>query len=348
MKAAVLHGNEDLRYEEYPTPEVRPGTVLVRVKASGICGSDIPRVLHNGAHGYPIVLGHEFSGVVEQVGEGVTSVKPGMRASGAPLVPCMKCEDCAKGNYSLCKHYSFIGSREQGSFGDYVLLPERNVVPFADDVDFIKGALFEPSTVALHGLRCNRFRGGEHVAVLGGGTIGQFTAQWARIMGAKTVTMFDLEDSRLEVAKALGSDYGINTRRESYREEALALTDGKGFGMVFETAGSPVTMRMAFDMAANKAHVCFIGTPHTDLTFTPKQWEMMNRKEFRLTGSWMSYSAPFPGEEWALTAHEFATGRLRFDERLLHAVFPMAKAAEAFALYKTPGLVQGKIILVNE
>ena len=84
MKAAVLHGNEDLRYEEYPTPEVRPGTVLVRVKASGVCGSDIPRVLHNGAHGYPIVLGHEFSGVVEQVGEGVTSVKPGMRASGAP------------------------------------------------------------------------------------------------------------------------------------------------------------------------------------------------------------------------------------------------------------------------
>ena len=102
MKAAVLHANEDLRYEDYPTPEVRPGTVLVRVKASGICGSDIPRVLHNGAHNYPIVLGHEFSGVVEQVGEGVTSIREGMRVSGAPLVPCMKCDDCAKGNFSLC------------------------------------------------------------------------------------------------------------------------------------------------------------------------------------------------------------------------------------------------------
>ena len=348
MKAAVLHANEDLRYEEYPTPQLRPGTVLVRVKATGICGSDIPRVLHHGAHGYPIVLGHEFSGVVESVGEGVSRIKPGMRVSGAPLVPCMHCDDCARGNYSLCKHYSFIGSREQGSFGDYVLLPEMNVVPFGEEVSFIQGALFEPSTVALHGLKVNHFRGGEHVAVLGGGTIGQFTAQWARIMGARTVTMFDLVDSRLEVAKALGSNEGINTTQEGFIEKALALTDGKGFGMVFETAGSPVTMRMAFQLAANKAHVCFIGTPHVDLTFTPAQWECMNRKEFRLTGSWMSYSAPFPGDEWVLTAHEFAAGRLRYDERLLHAVFPMSQAAQAFSLYKTPGLVQGKIILLNE
>ncbi|MDD3243102.1 MAG: galactitol-1-phosphate 5-dehydrogenase [Eubacteriales bacterium] len=348
MKAAVLHGNEDLRYEEYDTPVVRPGHVLVRVKASGICGSDIPRVLHHGAHSYPIVLGHEFSGVVEQVGEGVTGIAPGMRVSGAPLVPCMQCADCARGDYALCRHYSFIGSRQQGSFADYVLLPAQNVVPFGENVSFVQGALFEPSTVALHGLFQNHFRGGEHVAVLGGGTIGQFTAQWARIMGAKTVTVFDLNESRLEVARRLGSDAGILTSRGNFREEALAVTAGKGFGMVFETAGSPVTMRMAFELAANKAHVCFIGTPHTDLTFTPAQWECMNRKEFRLTGSWMSYSAPFPGREWQLTAHEFATGRLRFDEGLLHAVYPMEKAGEAFALYKTPGLVAGKLMLLNE
>ena len=118
MKALVLHGNEDLRYEEYPTPELKAGYVKVRVKAAGICGSDIPRVLHNGAHFFPIVLGHEFSGVVDQVGEGVTSVQIGDHVSGAPLVPCMKCADCQKGNYALCRHYSFIGSRQQGSFAE--------------------------------------------------------------------------------------------------------------------------------------------------------------------------------------------------------------------------------------
>ncbi|MEG1775583.1 MAG: galactitol-1-phosphate 5-dehydrogenase [Clostridia bacterium] len=348
MKAAVLHANEDLRYEEYPAPEVKRGMVLVRVKATGICGSDIPRVLHHGAHRYPIVLGHEFSGVVSAIGEGVTTIKEGMRVSGVPLVPCMTCEDCAKGNFSLCKHYSFIGSRQPGSFADEVLLPEQNVVPFADEVSMVQGALFEPCTVALHGLFCNDFRGGEDVAVLGGGTIGQFTAQWARIMGAKTVTMFDLEDSRLTLAKKLGSDFGINTREADFAERAKAMTNGRGFGVVFETAGSPVTMRMAFELAANKARVCFIGTPHTDLTFTPAQWECMNRKEFHLTGSWMSYSAPFPGKEWALTAHAFATGSLRFDEGMLHQTFPMRDAWEAFKLYKTPGLVQGKLMLVNE
>lgn len=150
MKAAVVVANEDVQYLEIPEPEVKPGYVKIKVHYSGICGSDIPRVLHNGVHFYPIVLGHEFSGDVVEIGEGVTKVKAGDRVSGAPLVPCMKCEDCQKGNYSLCKHYSFIGSREQGSNADYVVVPEQNAVPFDASVPYEQGAMFEPSTVALH------------------------------------------------------------------------------------------------------------------------------------------------------------------------------------------------------
>ena len=345
MKAAVVHANEDVRYEEYPMPEVKPGAVLIRVRVSGICGSDIPRVLHNGVHFYPIVLGHEFSGDVVAVGEGVKHIKVGMRVSGAPLLPCMACEDCARGNYSLCKHYSFVGSRQAGSFAEYVLLPEKNVVPFDESVSYEMGALFEPSTVALHGILQANYQGGTDVAVLGGGTIGQFTAQWARILGARTVTIFDLEDSRIDLGKRLGCDYGVNTRDEDFMDRAMAITEGRGFGTVFESAGSPATLRMAFHLAANKANVCCIGTPHSEVRFDWKEWELMNRKEFHLTGSWMSYSAPFPGREWALTAHEFKTGRLRYDDALIYADYPLAKAQEAFNLYKTPGLVQGKIFL---
>ena len=109
-----------------------------------------------------------------------------------------------------------------------------------------------------------------------------------------------------------------------------------------------MTMQMAFELAANKAHVCFIGTPHVDLTFTPKMWENMNRKEFKLTGSWMSYSAPFPGKEWELTAHYFATGQLKFDPGFIFKKIPMSQAQEAFQMFKKPGFVQGKILLVNE
>ena len=348
MKAAVVVENEVVKYMDVEEPKAKPGTVKVKVKASGICGSDIPRVLHNGVHFYPIVLGHEFAGDVVEVGEGVTKVKVGDRVSGAPLIPCMKCDDCQKGNYSLCKNYSFIGSREQGSNAEYVVIPEQSAVPFSDTIPYEQGAMFEPSTVAIHGVFCNDYKAGEYVAVLGGGTIGMFTMQWCKIFGSKKVVVFDISNERLEVAKRLGADDVVNTMEEGFMDKAMEITGGKGYGFVFETAGAVPTMHMAFELAANKSNVCFIGTPHVDLTFTPKMWENMNRKEFKLTGSWMSYSAPFPGKEWELTAHYFATGQLKFDPGFIYKKFPMSQAQEAFDLYKTPGLVQGKILLINE
>jgi|GEM_PF-1763 len=348
MKAAVLYGNENIRYDDYPAPEVKPGTVKVKVKVTGICGSDVPRVLHNGAHFYPVVLGHEFAGDVVEVGEGVTRLRVGDTVSGVPLLPCMKCDDCQNGNYSLCKHYSFIGSREQGSFSEYVVLPEQNAVKYDSSIPYEQAAMFEPSSVALHGILCNDYRGGECVAILGGGTIGLFTMQWAKIFGARKVVVFDIDDGRLDLAKRMGADAVVNTKQENFMQYAMNLTDGKGYGYVFETAGNPVTMRMGFELAANKANVCFIGTPHTELTFTPPMWENMNRKEFKLTGSWMSYSPPFPGREWALTAAFFASGQLQFNDELVFRKFPMSDAGEAFALYRDPSQVHGKILLSNE
>ncbi len=338
MKAAVLFANEDIRYADYETPAVKPGFVKVRVKVSGICGSDVPRVLNNGAHYYPAVLGHEFSGVVEETGEGVTSVNTGDRVSGAPLLPCMTCADCQSGNFALCRRYSFIGSREQGSFAEYVVMPERNAVRFDPSISFEQGAMFEPSTVALHGLMQSGYKGGGDVAILGGGTIGLFTMQWAKIFGARSVTVFDISDERLSLAKKLGADETVNTGQVEPEKNAYTY--------VFETAGQVKTMQTAFEIAANKAQVCFIGTPHEDMTFTPKMWENMNRKEFYLTGSWMSYSAPFPGREWSQTAHYFATGQLKFDEGLIFKRFPLSQADKAFALYKTPGAVKGKLLLM--
>ena len=348
MKAAVLHGNCDIRYEEYPTPEVLPGTVRIRVRAAGICGSDIPRVLHHGAHSYPIVLGHEFSGVVDAVGEGVEGLCVGDTVSGAPLLPCMKCEDCQKGDFSLCRHYSFAGSRQQGAFADSIVLPAANVVPYDPSVSFVHAAMFEPATVGLHGLLKAGYCGGGTVAILGCGTIGIFTLQWARIFGAKRIVAFDLEEERLALAKRLGADEGVNCTELSLEEAKTLYTDGKGFDWVFETAGSSVTLKHAFVLAGNGGHVCFIGTPHTDTVFSPKEWELLNRKELHLSGSWMSYSAPFPGKEWELTAHYCATGQLCFDDGIVQRIFPMCQAKEAFDLYRTQGAVKGKIMLVND
>ncbi len=348
MKAGVVFANEDIRYTDFEEPSVSAKTVKIRVKATGICGSDVPRVLHNGAHFYPVVLGHEFAGDVAEIGSDVTSVKVGDTVTAAPLVPCMSCAECLTGDYALCKKYSFIGSREQGSFADYVVVPEQNVVKYDKSIPYEQAAMFEPSTVALHGIYCNDYKGGEDVAIIGCGTIGIFVLQWAKILGAKRIVAFDTQDERLELAKEMGATHVINSSKPDYMDEVNELTNGKGFKYVFEMVGHPVTILMSFVLASAKANICLVGTPHIDVKFTPKEWELMNRKEFKLTGSWMSYSAPFPGKEWDMTAHYFKTGELKFHPDFIYKKMPMSDIDKAFELYKNPKDVKGKIMLINE
>ena len=227
-------------------------------------------------------------------------------------------------------------------------MPELNLVKFGENVDFIKGASFEPATVALHGLERTGYKGGKTVAILGGGNVGLLTMQWAKIFGAAKLVVFDINPQRLELAKKLGATEGINTLEEGFMEKAMAVTGGVGYDYIFETAGNTITMKMAFELAANKANVCFIGTPTKELSFTVKEWENINRKEFSLTGSWMSYSAPFPGHEWDLTAHYFGTGELQFTDDFIFKKIPLSQIDKAFEMYCTPGTVKGKIFIDSE
>ena len=348
MKAGVLHGQEDLRYEEIDMPKAKAGEVLIKVKYTGICGSDVPRVNADGAHFYPIILGHEFSGTVADVGAGVTKLKKGQRVAGAPLVPCMECEDCKKGDYALCKNYSFIGTRQPGSFAEYVAVPEFCAVPYADDVSFEKGALFEPATVALHGLERVPFQGGKNVAIIGAGTIGIMLMQFAMIYGAKQAVVFDIADQRLELAKKYGATAGVNTSKPDFMKEAMELTEGRGFDYVYEICGAEATIKMALNLAANKGNIVYVGKPTRNLTFTPEEWEIMYRKECMMTGSWLSFSGPFPGHEWTNTAHYFGTGQLKAEDDLVFKKIPLSKIAEGFEMYKTPGAVKGKILVDSE
>lgn len=339
MKAGVVFAKDDVRYVDWDEPAVGENEVKVQMRACGICGSDVPRALGDEAHFYPIILGHEFSGVISEVGKGVTNVQPGDHVIGIPLLPCMECEDCKKGNYSLCKHYSFVGSRRSGAFADYIVLPKENVLKVDPSIPFDAAALFEPSTVALHGMRCIDYAPGGRVAVLGVGAIGIFAVQWARILGAKEIVAFDVADSRLELALEMGATSTVNT--------AETDTLPEGFDYVLETAGQPETIKTCFKIVGNKGKICCVGTPHRDFQFDWKTWEKMNRKEAMVTGSWMSYSAPFPGEEWLMTAKCLADGSLRFTENVIHGRIPLRQIKEAFDLYKVPGQVKGRVIITN-
>lgn len=348
MFAGVVHGQNDIRYEEVETPKAKAGEVVVKVKYTGICGSDIPRVNGTACHFFPMILGHEFSGVITEVGEGVTDRHVNDRVAGVPLVPCMECEDCKKGNYALCKQYSFIGSRRNGSFAEYVALPAQNTVVIDDAVSYQMGALFEPATVALHGLRCAKYVPGKTVAIIGAGTIGTLTMQWCKIFGARNIVMFNHSMPKLERSLAMGADAGIDTSKPDYLDKAMQQTDGRGFDYVFETAGSAETVKMSYQLVANGGQICMIGTPKSDVTFSVAEWEQLNRKEMHVTGSWMSYSAPFPGDEWTDTAHFFSTGALKLDDSLIFRIIPLSQISDAFELFKTPGVVKGKILIDSE
>ncbi len=344
MKAAVLYGQQDIRYEEVATPKLDNEEILIKVKCTGICGSDLPRVLGKGAHYYPIVLGHEFSGEVVEIGKSVKKVAIGDRIAGAPLIPCHQCLDCLQGDYAQCKHYSFIGSRENGSWAQFVKIPEKNGVKLPPGATFEQGVFFEPLTVAIHGLFLMDFKGGVEVAIIGMGTIGLLTLQCARNLGAKRITVFDIDDERLTTAKEYGADSCLNTGNEGFRETVLNETKGRGFEMVIDTAGVQVTQKLCLEIAENKGKVMFISTPTSNLTLSPQEFEQINRKELTLQGSWMSYSPPFPGEEWELAGYYLSKSLVSID-RLIDRIIPLSEIESAVKDLAIAGKVKGKILL---
>ena len=348
MKAAVVVGFNNIQYLDQPEPLLSVGQVKVEVKYCGICGSDIPRVLNGACHSFPQVLGHEFSGVIKEVAENVTSVKVGDHVVGVPLVPCMECEDCKKGNFSLCKHYSFIGSRQQGAMADYVVVPEMNVFKIDSSIRLDYAALFEPSTIALHGILINHYQPTESdiVCVIGAGTIALFTLQWCKLLGAKKVIVIGRNKLGLEIARNYGADAVVSTLDLDYLNQVNELTKGKGFNYVFDAAGTGDTIHVSLQIAANKSNVCFIGTPTKPIEFTVKMWELINRKEMCITGSWMSYSAPWPGVEWEKTAEYLANGQLHIGDDMIYAHYPLSHIKKAFNEFEINRMsVKGRIML---
>ncbi len=419
MKAAVVQKPEVVETCEVETPTPAPREVLVRVAYCGVCGSDVPRVWMGSAHNYPIVLGHEFSGTVVQAGADVDDALVGKHIAGVPLVPCHECDDCAAGDFSLCKHYSFIGSRRPGAFAEYVAVPAENVYPLPDDVSFLNGAFFEPATVALHALRLTgllrwgsgdaanapsaipeanavsvragesassaedlptqrgqqeEFVGqrfisavgnsspemcdspntpawfaayaGKTAAVVGSGTIGIFLAQALQAAGAHVV-LLGRREAPLAVAREAGVVQTALTGGDDWIARVKEAYAPAGFAYVFDATGNAAAMPHSLQLAGNHGRVCMVGTPKTDMVFSPRLWEEINRKELFLTGSWMSYSAPWPGEEWPLAARLFAAGSMQVTEAMIDAIYPIGQAPQAFARFapNSPKKPSGKILV---
>ncbi|MDF1489335.1 galactitol-1-phosphate 5-dehydrogenase [Tessaracoccus caeni] len=329
MKTVAVTGIQELSVIPTPVPECGPTDVLVRVAYCGICGSDVPRYFDGGVHSFPQVLGHEFSGVVERVGSDVTRVSPGDRVAVAPLVPCHQCDECLAGRPALCPNYSFIGSRQQGALAEYVRAPEANVVPVGD-LDLKVAALIEPLTVAIHGVERLPVEAGQDAAVLGGGVIGLMAVITLRAKGIRNITVVDVNPWALEMTKKFGATHTVNVAEQDLSEHFASIGAPQ---VVVETAGATPTRRQALEIAARNGAVVYIGTPTADLTLDPETFEHILRKELLVRGSWMSYSAPFPGGEWT-QAPRLLADALGDPAEIVSHVFSLDEVADGFAVMR--------------
>ncbi|WP_428909920.1 galactitol-1-phosphate 5-dehydrogenase [Niallia sp. Krafla_26] len=319
MKAAVLHSLGNVTQEIVDIPQINEDEVLIKVKFAGICGSDVPRSMISGARLYPLILGHEFSGEVAEVGANVTEFQRKDRVCVAPLVPCGECQYCKAGNYGLCDDYNIIGTGSNGAFAEYVKVPKNHVLKIADSLDFETAAGIEPAAIGYHGLQKANIQPGETVVVMGCGAIGQLTLQWAKIFGASTVIAVDIFDDKLELAKELGADITINSKNVDPVATIREITNG-GADVVAETAGNVFTQQQSILAAKKRGRVVFIGITHKGLDLKEETMDHLMRGEISVVGSWNSYTPPYPGLAWKATLDYMTSGQIKFKEMLSHKI----------------------------
>lgn len=311
MRSLKLYGKQDIRFEDTEEPVIKNADdVIIRVKAVGICGSDISRFNKLGPYVEGIIFGHEFSGEVVEVGPKVESIKVGDRVAGCPAFYCGECESCQKGELARCEKLHVMGAYHPGAYAEYAKLPEENVVPIPDNVDFDTAAMVEPSSVVVHGFYRTNIQPGADVAILGCGNIGLLAVQWAKVFGAKTVYAIDIDDTKLAIAKEAGADVVINSRNKAAHEQIKELNGGQGVDLAIESAGSPITSAQVFALPKKGGQVVFMGIPYADINVERFYFERIVRNELTVLGSWNAISAPFPGKEWTTSLHYMSTGQI--------------------------------------
>lgn len=348
MKALNLYGIKDLRYEETKNPSIEnPFEVIIKVKAVGICGSDIHRFAQLGPYIPGMTWGHEFSGVVVEAGSEVENVKIGDRVTACPALYCGKCESCKKGEFARCDALTVIGARHPGAFAEYVKVPSENVVKIPDEVTYDMAAVIEPASVVVHGLYKTGMQPGDDIAILGCGTIGLLAIQWAKIFGAKNIFAFDIDDKKLEIAKSMGANHIINSLKDEPYKQLEALTDGRMADIVVESAGTTITSAQAFSLGKKGGTVVYLGIPYGDVMVKRYYFEKIVRNELKVLGSWNAISAPFPGKEWITTVYNLKVGNLNFNQLISHRV-PLEEGPEIFNKIINKEGSFGKVILIPE
>lgn len=289
MKSAVFYGKHDLRVENSPMPKVGPEDILIQVKACGICGTDVH--IYEGDKGAaevtpPTILGHEFSGVIAEVGSNVTKYKVGDRVCIDPNCYCGKCDFCRNGIAHYCTDMIGYGTTVNGGFAEYCSVNQRQVYKLGDNTTFEQGAMTEPVACCLHGMDMCNIHPGSNVVVIGGGMIGLLMLQLSKLAGAARVALLEPVESKRVVAKKLGADILIDPINENVEEE-LKKAGITWVNTVIECVGKTATIQQAIDIVGNKGTVMMFGLTKPDDTIAVKPFQIF-QKEIELKSSFIN------------------------------------------------------------
>jgi L-iditol 2-dehydrogenase len=342
MNACVLHAVGDLRFEQVSMPQRKPGEVLLKIRASGICGSDLPRVFERGTYHFPTIPGHEFAG---EIAEADDPDLVGRRAAVFPLLPCMRCEACRAEEYAQCAHYNYFGSRCDGGFAEYLCVPEWNLVCVPDGVGFEEAAMTEPAAVARHAVLTGGVKPGDAVAIFGAGPIGMMLAQWARSFGASQVMLSDIDPYKVEFAGKMGFE-AMNSRKNDAVEFIRQATGGRGADVCIEGAGASQAWEQCLGAAAAFGRVVLMGNPSGDMKLTQKgYWEIL-RKQLTLKGTWNS-SYGSRSNDWKAALEAMSEGILNLKPLVSHR-FPLSQCQEAFDVMRRRDGWVSKVLFVMD
>lgn len=323
MKAAVYHGPKDLRVEEIDVRELKENEVLIQVKYCGVCGTDVHIFRGDGgafAVTPPLVPGHEFSGIVAKVGAKVTQVKVGDRVSGDPNDMCGECYYCKNGKQHFCTNNIGVGTTVNGGFAEYVIMREKQVYKFSEDLSFIEAAMAEPIACCLNGIDLCNIKPGATVLVIGGGPIGMIMMQLAKYSGASKLILSEPVAEKRELALKLGATKVIDPFSENIQE----VLDNycQNVDVVIECAGNIKTQEQAVQLAGKTCTVMLFGLAAPDESFPLKPDDVF-KKELKITSSFIN---PYTFER-AISVLESKIINL---ESLITDIVPVDNIADVF------------------
>jgi L-iditol 2-dehydrogenase len=269
MRASRLHAIRDLRLEELPRPVPGPGEVLLKVAAVGVCGSDVHYYLEGRIGDQvveaPIILGHEFSAWVAELGEGVEGLASGQLVTVDPAISCGECESCQHGHPNLCPDVLFCGTPPvNGVFSEYTVMPAENCFPLPEGFGAVEGAMLEPLGIAIHTVDLAHLKAGQTIAVLGAGPIGLLTAAVAKANGASAIYMTEPQAHRRQFALDYVADAALNPDEADVVADIMRLTHGRGVDVAFEAAGAAETPDQAATVTRPGGKVVVAGIPADD------------------------------------------------------------------------------------